>query len=140
MIDTTTTFGDRAARRLHQEALIWLTTVRHDLTPQPSPVWFYWNGETILIYSQPNTPKLRNIAQNPKVALNLNGDTHGNDIVIVSGNASIDADAPPAHEVPGMVQKYLEELHAVQSAEDFARTFHDYNVAIRITPTRLRGF
>jgi PPOX class probable F420-dependent enzyme len=140
MIDTSTEFGARVARRLRQEALIWLTTVRHDRTPQPSPVWFYWDGESFLIHSQPNTPKLRNIAQNPRVSLNLNGDAIGNDIVIVSGEARVDESAPLAHEVPGFVKKYLEDLRAVQSAEDFARTFHDYPVAIRVTPTGWRGF
>ena len=25
-------------------------------TPQPSPVWFIWDGDTALIYSQPGTP------------------------------------------------------------------------------------
>ena len=69
MIDTATEFGARAARRLSQEPIIWLTTVRHDGTPQPSPVWFLWDGESVLIYSQPATQKLRNIARNPHVAL-----------------------------------------------------------------------
>jgi len=32
-------------------------------------VWFLWNDGSILLYSQPDTPKLRNIAANPRVAL-----------------------------------------------------------------------
>ena len=74
MIDTTSEFGTRVAQRLQQEGIIWLTTVRGDGTPQPSPVWFLWDGETFLIYSQPGAPKVRNIARSPKVALHLNGD------------------------------------------------------------------
>jgi len=55
MIDLSTDFGARVARRLDDEIMIWLTTVRADGTPQPSPVWFLWIDQSILIYSQPNT-------------------------------------------------------------------------------------
>lgn len=72
-IDTTTDFGKRVERRLREERIAWLTTVRRDGTPQPLPVWFLWDGDTILIYSQPNQQKLRNIRHNPKVSLNLDG-------------------------------------------------------------------
>ena len=68
-IDTTTEFGGRTVRRLNQELIGWLTTVDASGTPQPSPIWFVWDGETALIYSQPNTPKLRHIAANPKVSV-----------------------------------------------------------------------
>ena len=54
--DTTTDFGRRVERRLRDEYLVWLTTVRADGLPQPSPVWFLWDGETVLIYSQPGKP------------------------------------------------------------------------------------
>ncbi len=132
LIDTTTEFGSRVARRLEQERIIWLVTVRADLTPQARPVWFLWDGETFLIYSQPNAPKLRNIAHSPKVALHLNGDVYGNDIVIVTGEAGIVADAPLPTQVPAMAAKY--------HAQDFARNIHGYDVAIRVKPTTLRGF
>ncbi|MGH2558169.1 MAG: TIGR03667 family PPOX class F420-dependent oxidoreductase [Thermomicrobiales bacterium] len=137
MIDTTTPFGARVARRLSEESIVWLTTVRDDGTPRPSPGWFLWDGKTFLIYSQPNTRKLRNIARSAKVALHLNGDRHGNDIVILTGDARIADDAPPGHEVPTFVKKYEADLGHGEAAERMAR---DYSVAIRVTPTGLRGF
>lgn len=140
MIDPSSEFGARVARRLNQEGIVWLTTVRHDRTPQPSPVWFLWDGDTFLIYSQPTTQKLRNIAHSPTVALHLHTDSGGGDVVIFTGDARIVDDAPPAHEVPAFVAKYQETVRAVQSPEDFARVMRDYTVAIRVTPTRLRGF
>ena len=140
MIDTTSEFGTRVAQRLQQEGIIWLTTVRSDGTPQPSPVWFLWDGETFLIYSQPGAPKVRNIARSPKVALHLNGDAWGYNIVILTGDAQILEDAPPPTEVPAFVGKYRDDLRSVQSSEDFARTMHGYDLAIRVTPTALRGF
>ena len=40
MLDTTTEAGGRAGRRLREEAISWLTTVRADSQPQSVPVWF----------------------------------------------------------------------------------------------------
>jgi len=53
MIDLTSKFGHRAARRLAEEKIIWLTTMDNLGHPQPRPVWFLWNGASILIFSQP---------------------------------------------------------------------------------------
>ncbi len=139
LTNPTTEFEARATRRLREEPLIWLTTVRADGTPQPSPVWFLWDEEgegTVLIFSQPKTQKLRNITRNPTVALHLNGDRGGNDIVIVTGTARVVAAAPMVHEVPAFVAKYQEEFRTWQAPEAMAR---DFSVTIRVTPTGLRG-
>ena len=136
-IDTGSEFGGRAARRLRDELIYWLVTVGPDDTPQPSPVWALWDGEMFLIYSRPDTPKLRNIASRPRVALHLDGDGRGGDIVIVTGDARIVSDAPAADRDPVYVAKYREGMRRIgMSPESFARA---YSVAVRITPARLRG-
>ena len=140
LINPATEFGARAARRLRDERIIWLTTVRVDGTPQPSPVWYLWDEgeeESFLIFSYPKTQKLRNIARNPTVGLHLNGDRAGNDIVILTGVARIVPDAPPVPEVPAFVRKYEEEFRTWSSPEEMGR---DFSVSIRVTPTGLRGF
>jgi PPOX class probable F420-dependent enzyme len=53
VLDTTTEAGGHAERRLREEQLIWMTTVRSDGQPQSVPVWFFWDGEKFLVYSQP---------------------------------------------------------------------------------------
>jgi PPOX class probable F420-dependent enzyme len=137
MIDLTTTFGRRVAQRLAEERIIWLTTVNAAGVPQPKPVWFWWDGQTFLIYSQPNTHKLQHIARNPKVALNFDGDGLGGNIVVFTGEAHLAPDVPPANEVPAYAQKYQPGFARIgMSAEQFAQT---YSVALRITPTHLRG-
>jgi PPOX class probable F420-dependent enzyme len=137
MIDLKSEFGRRVARRLREEQVIWLTTVGSDNTPQPRPVWFFWDGETFLIYSQPNAHKLRHIARNPKVALNLDSDGQGGDIVVFTGEAHIAENALPANEAVEYAEKYQEGIVDLgMSPEDFA---HSYSVAVRVTPTNLRG-
>jgi PPOX class probable F420-dependent enzyme len=105
-------------------------------TPQPVPVWFLNDGDSFLVYSRPDTPKLRNIAANPRVALHLNDNNRGGDVVIVSGRAR-QSDDPPAHRVPGYIAKYGELIAGNGwTPESFAA---DYSVPIRITATAVRG-
>ena len=97
-IDTSTDFGARATRHLEGDRIVWLATVGPDGTPQPSPVWFFWDGDTALIRSQPLTPKLRNIEQRPRVSLHFNCTASGGDVVILTGDASLDTGTPPVNE------------------------------------------
>jgi PPOX class probable F420-dependent enzyme len=137
MIDFTTEFGRRVASRLEQDWIIWLTTVGSDLTPQPRPVWFLWDGQSFLIYSRPNAAKLQHIAQRPRVSLNLDGDKKGGDIVVFTGDAYIDPAAPPVDQVPDYVAKYEEGFARLQrTATEFAQ---GYAVAIRVLSLSLRG-
>jgi PPOX class probable F420-dependent enzyme len=136
-LDPSTEFGARVARRLADELIGWLVTVNGRGAPQPSPVWFLWDDGSILLYSQPETAKLRNIAANPRVAMHLPADAVGDDVVIVSGRAAR-SDDPPAHELPEYVEKYGELIERNGwTPESFAS---DYSVPVRIRPTGLRGF
>ena len=133
MFDTTEV-GKRAEARLKEEEVAWMTTVRSDGQPQTVPVWFLWDDEEILIYSQPNRQKLRNITRNLRVGLNLNSNEQGNDVVRLEGSASIDEDAPLSSEVAPYVEKYRESIARIgYDVEGFARA---YSVALRVTPER----
>jgi PPOX class probable F420-dependent enzyme len=110
MLDTTTEAGSRADRRLREEIMIWLTTVRSDGQPQSVPVWFLWDGETFLIYSQPGWQKLRNTGRNERVCLHLNANDRGGDVVRAEGAAEVVEDVPSANEVAEYVEKYGESI------------------------------
>jgi PPOX class probable F420-dependent enzyme len=135
-IDTSSDFGRRAERRLRETLLAWLVTVDRRGTPQPVPVWFLWEGDTVLLYSRPGKPKLRNIDANPRVSLHLDGDGRGGDIVVVTGSAAVTDDVP-ASQVPAYVAKYAGLIEGNGWTPDsFAA---DYSVPMRITVERLRG-
>ncbi len=138
-LDTGTAFGQRVERRLWEEAIIWLVTVGLDGTPQPSPVWFLWDGDGFLIYSRPDTPKLRNIERNPRVSLHLDGDGRGGNIVVITGDARIVPDHPPATEVAEYMRKYDSGGFIARIGRDAAGFARAYSVSIRIRPTGLRG-
>ncbi|MFT4036548.1 MAG: TIGR03667 family PPOX class F420-dependent oxidoreductase [Thermomicrobiales bacterium] len=138
VIDTSTEFGSRVAQRLADEIVIWLTTTGAGDTPQPSPVWFYWDGESALIYSQPNKPKLRNIERNPRVSLNFNSSFEGGDVVVFTGNAVVEPDVTPADQHAAFVEKYTAGIASIgMTPASFAAA---YSVGIRVTPDKLRGF
>ena len=137
-IDTSSEFGARVLRRLNDEHVIWLTTVRETGQPEPSPVWFLWDGETFLIYSQPNTVKLRNIAARPRVSLNFDTRSGGDDVVVFAGEARIAEEEPPLTAVPAYLEKYKDSIPGTgMTPESMAAS---YSVPIRVTPTKVRGF
>lgn len=137
LFDPSTAYGARVERRLREEWIIWLTTVRADGVPQPSPVWFLWDGESFLIYSQAGRQKLRNIRVNPRVALSFDSDGRGGNIVVFDGEAAVVADAPPATDVPAYLEKYAQAIERINmTPEQFAAS---YDVAIRVRPSRVRG-
>ena len=106
MIDFTSRLGRHVKRRLRREQIIWLTTVDFDDAPQPRPVWFHWDDETILIFSERGKAKLRHIERNPKVSLNFNTDKDGGDVAAIGGEAKI-MDTPPARN---RVKAYLRKI------------------------------
>jgi PPOX class probable F420-dependent enzyme len=137
VIDESSEFGARAARHLRDEIVVWLTTVTPRGAPLPMPVWFVWDGaDSVAVYSQPGA-RVRNIEANPHVSLNFGGDGGGGDIIVISGDAEIDQDGPPAAEASDYLAKYADHIARIGMKPDaFAER---YSVPLRIRLGRLRG-
>ena len=137
--DPSTPFGERVARRLRDERLIWLTTVDAKGMPQPTPVWFLWDEatSTFLIYSRSDAKRLEHLQHNPRVALNFDGNGSGGDIIVITGQAQVSSADPPANQLPTYVEKYREFIaRRYTTPENFASI---YSVALRIRPLAIRG-
>jgi PPOX class probable F420-dependent enzyme len=130
------TISDALARRLQTEEVIWLTTVRDDGSPVPTPVWFYWNGDSFLIYTQPRSHKLRHIAHNPQVALNFNTDEAGGSVAVFSGAASVDDQPPPAAEAEAYLAKYAAGIQMIGLTPETMAA--EYSAVLRVQPSRVR--
>jgi PPOX class probable F420-dependent enzyme len=139
VLDLDTEFGARADRRLREEIIGWLVTVTADGTPQARPVWYLWDGETLLLYSLPAQAKVRNIERNPIVALHLDSANSGDDIVMVTGTAAIDPSAPAVDKNTAYLDKYLEQIVRI-GFEGAAHMAEKYTTAIRILPSSIKGF
>ncbi len=138
MLDESSPFGKRAAQRLREDVIGWLTTVTPDGAPRPIPVWFLWDGDrSLLLYSRPEKRKLANIAANANVSLNLDSDGVDADIVICWGEARL-TDDPPADQVPAYVAKYAKSIEMLGwTQESFAA---DFSVPFRIELSRIHGW
>ena len=139
MIDFKSKFGRFAKRKIQKGYFIWLTTVDSSGTPQPKPVWFIWEKNSFLIYSQAQAFKVKHIRKNPQVALHFNTlDELGEErIIVLSGKAKIDKRSLPANKNSAYLKKYRTGIRGLSmTPEEFA---NEYSVPIRISPAKLRG-
>lgn len=138
MVDLNSRFGRHVNRRLRREQIIWLTTVDAHNRPQPRPVWFHWDGATILIFSEKDKAKLRHIRRHPAVALNFNTDTEGGDVAVIVGDARISNEPPAPDRMRSYIKKYA---NGIKSLDMKPAEFRErYTVPILVTPQALRGF
>jgi PPOX class probable F420-dependent enzyme len=138
MLDVTTEWGKHVEQRLQSNIIAWLTTVGGDGRPYTVPVGFVWEGQTLLLFSQPKKQKLRNIRKNPRVTLALDETEQGNDVVIVEGRAELIDDPQISVEMPAYVEKYGALVQSRGwTPESMAA---EYSQAIRVTPTKFRSW
>lgn len=118
--------------RLKKEKVIWLVTTGRDLHPQAVLVWFVWDGKSFLINAQDGI-KVRHVRENPFVELHLNSDEVGDDVVRVSGQATLRKKAT-ASENALYVRKYGRDIRDLgMTTDDF---FRQYPNVIRVARPR----
>lgn len=130
--------GAWAREHLVSDVVAWLTTVTPGGAPQSSVICFFWDGAEIVFYSKPETPKVRNIAVNARVAFNLQSDPYGDHGLSMEGVAAVDEKLPPQDQVLWYLAKYREPL--AHWGMDPEKTAREFSLPIRIRPTRVRAF
>jgi PPOX class probable F420-dependent enzyme len=135
--DPRTRFGARVQRKLRDERLVWLTSVGHDGTPQPNPVWFLWEGDTFLVYNAAHARRLGHIRRRPRVSLHFETGADADDVVVFTGVAEVAEGQPPPHLVPEYVARYGEDMARISgSLEAFSA---EYPVPVRVRVSGVRG-
>ena len=138
MLDGTTEWGRHAEQRLRSNIIAWLTTVGSNGRPYTVPVWFLWDGNTMLIFSQPEKQKIRNLRKNARVTLALDDTKEGEDVVIVEGTAEILDNPNISLTQAAYVEKYGGKiLEMGMTPESLAA---DFSLGIRVTPTKFRSW
>jgi PPOX class probable F420-dependent enzyme len=128
---------EKFMQRLQNAEYIWFTTVRADGMPQPTPVWFVWDNGTFLIYSNPQAQKVRNIINNPRVALSFNDNPDASEYLVIMGEAQIDSNTPSPVDMAAYHAKYKQGIIEIGMNDDsFRQTF---SAPIRVTPVSVRG-
>lgn len=128
----------RIVRFLEREPIVWLSTVRPDGNPHLVPIWFSWDGESILIFSKPDAQKVRNLRAHPTVMLALGDADADFDIGLLKGTAELSATPAPEALTPEHLAKYAAQMAAIGlDAETYAAT---YSQVIRIVPDEYLGW
>lgn len=125
-----------AREHFEHDVVAWFTTVAPDGRVQSSLISFLPDGDDIVFYSQPDTPKVRNIAASPQVSFHLQSDPMGDHMLIVEGSAEIDRSIPPM-DVHARYRAKYEQPHAHWGL-DFTETAREFDLPIRIRPRRVR--
>ena len=121
-------------QRLREEPIVWFTTVRPDGRPHTVSVWFLWDGETFLIFSQSGNLKIRNLQRNPHITLAVDGTNEGGDVVTVEGEAELLSEPSRNIIAPAFGEKYASLIKMM--GVDTDRLVEDYSQPIRIKPTK----
>jgi PPOX class probable F420-dependent enzyme len=109
--------------RLASGRYAWLTTVAKSGQPVPRLVWFYFDSDEVTVYSMPNAAKVAHIRAHPRVSLNLDSDGSGGGVVVVGGEARLDAvDADPIGD-PQYQAKYRDYALGRGMTEEFLGAF-----------------
>jgi nitroimidazol reductase NimA-like FMN-containing flavoprotein (pyridoxamine 5'-phosphate oxidase superfamily) len=116
-------------RRLHSLREIWVATASPLGRPDATPVWFWWDGESVYFTCAAVAHKARNIAQTPDVVL-INGD--GADPIIFKGTAERVTDRVELERVDrGYAEKYVAPTSG-ERATVFVADDHVYRVRPRL--------
>jgi PPOX class probable F420-dependent enzyme len=131
-MNATTLTTARIQGLLEREPVVWLSTVQPDGAPHLVPIWFWWDGHALLVFSKPGARKVRNLRVRPSVMLALGDAEDDFDVGLVEGRAEL-LEQPTREVLPaGHVAKYATRLAAIGvSAEEYAMA---YSQVIRIVP------
>jgi PPOX class probable F420-dependent enzyme len=114
----------------------WFGTGHPGGGPHLVPVWFYWDGVTITVYSKRDARKVRNLEAVPEVAFAVEPRAGRMCSVLIEGHAEV---LPTSERLePGFRRKYGRAIRRVGlEPSSFART---YPQAIRIVPVRIQKY
>jgi len=138
MLDLSNPKDRHVDERLRSELMIWLATTRPDGKPHNVPVWYWWDGEAVLIFSQPSAQKVRNLRHSPYAVLTLNTLDDGEDVVIIEGTAELLTQPTGDLMLPAFGEKYADLFVRIKSGP--AKMASEYNQPIRVTPTKFNAW
>jgi hypothetical protein len=96
-----------AQELLHSTNLARLAYTWRDGTPRVVPIWFHWDGETIVLGSPPNAPKVNVLPNNSKVALTIDRDEFPYHALLIRGTAHVETVEAVTPEYEACAKRYF---------------------------------
>jgi PPOX class probable F420-dependent enzyme len=108
--------------------------VRPDGRPHLVPIWFWWDGDSILIATKPHARKVVNLRRRPDCMVALGDATANFDVALIEARAELLETSTGALLDAGLFGKYRDRM----ADAGLTRATFDaiYSQVIRITPTR----
>ena len=98
-----------AQELLHSINLARLAYTWRDGTPRVVPIWFHWDGETIVLSSPLNAPKVDVLPTNSKVALTIDRDEWPYHALLIRGTADVETVEDVTPEYAASAERYFGE-------------------------------
>jgi PPOX class probable F420-dependent enzyme len=126
-------FTQEVSSRLEADHYAWLTTVAKSGQPVPRLVWFYFDGTDVFVYSMPEAGKVRHIANHARVSVNLDSDGNGAGIIVVGGDATVDATDSDPRDDGGYWKKYQADAERFGLADAMG----EYSTRLKVSIDRV---
>lgn len=124
----------RVETLLRHEPVIWLSTVRPDGRPHVIPIWFWWDGRSLLFASKPDACKVANLRANTACMLAVGDPMADFDVALIEARAELASISTGDLLASGLLAKYADKMATIGlSPATFADT---YRQVVRLVPTR----
>ena len=121
-------------RALERSDVIWLSSVRPDRRPHVLPMWFTWDGESIMVFSKPHAQKVRNLRLDPSVMVAIGQPGIDFDVELIDATAELESTPTVDLLSPAFLAKYQQLMARGQlTPERYAEV---YSQPITIHPQR----
>lgn len=123
---------------LQCQDVVWLSSTRPDGGPHVVPLWFLWDGESILVFSKPHAQKIRNLRADPRVMVAVGEPSAAFDVELIEAVAEV-VPLPTRDVLPdSFARKYGERV--ARGGITCDRYADVYSQPIRIRPRRWLGW
>ena len=122
-----------AQELLHSTNLARLAYTWRDGTPRVIPIWFHWDGETIVLGTPPLSPKVDVLPTNSKVALTIDRDEWPYHALLIRGTAQVETVEGVTPEYEMCAERYFGEEQGREWVEG-VRQMYPQMVRITVRP------
>jgi pyridoxamine 5'-phosphate oxidase-like protein len=122
-----------AQELLHSTNVAHLAYTWRDGTPRVIPIWFHWDGQTIVLGTPPNAPKVDVLPNNSEVALTIDRDEWPYHALLIRGTAHVETVEGVTPEYAACAERYFGEQQGKEWVEGVRQMFSQM-VRISVRP------
>jgi len=108
--------------------------------PHVVPIWFAYIDGDIIMVTGPKADKVRAIEANGAVALTIDSSTPPYHVLLIDGDATVEATDGMAPEYPGIVERYLAGAAEAYLAPMRSRVKTQRRIRVRVRSWRVLDF